>query len=66
VQEVPRQAIPDEIDLTPGMVLSATGPEGQRLRFTVVDFDDAKVKIDGNHPLAGEDLTFDLRLVGIA
>jgi peptidylprolyl isomerase len=31
----------------------------------VADFDDEKVTLDGNHPLAGEDLVFDLELVEI-
>ena len=47
------------------MVLNATGPEGQSLRFTVLDFDEGSVKIDGNHPLAGQDLTFAVQLVEI-
>lgn len=65
VQEVPRSAIPPEIQLQEGMVLHARGPEGQELSFTVLAFDDEKVRIDGNHPLAGKDLTFDLELVEI-
>jgi FKBP-type peptidyl-prolyl cis-trans isomerase 2 len=66
VQEVPRAAVPPEIELQPGMMLSASGPGGQTLNFQVVGFDDESVKIDGNHPLAGQDLTFALELVEIA
>ena len=66
IQDVPRAAIPEDIDLTAGMVLNATGPEGRTLSFTVVEWDDDRVKIDGNHPLAGRDLTFALELVEIA
>jgi peptidylprolyl isomerase len=65
-QDVPRSAIPDEIELETGMVLRARGPEGQNLSFTVVSFDDDKATIDGNHPLAGRDLTFALELVDVA
>jgi peptidylprolyl isomerase len=64
-REVPRDAIPEEIELAKGIVLHAQGPEGQTLQFTVVEFDDQKVKIDGNHPLAGKDLTFELELMGL-
>ena len=64
-QEVPRTAMPDEVDLEPGLMLQAHGPKGETLNFTVVDFDDDKVRIDGNHPLAGKDLTFTLELVSI-
>ncbi|MCF7982995.1 MAG: peptidylprolyl isomerase [Thiohalocapsa sp.] len=65
-QVVPRSVIPDEIDLVEGMVLHAEGPDGQTVRFTVAGFDEQQVQIDGNHPLAGHDLTFDLELVEIA
>lgn len=65
-QEVPRNAIPEDIDLAQGMVLHAQGPEGQTVSFTVVAFDDESVRVDGNHPLAGQDLTFALELVEIA
>lgn len=65
VQDVPREAIPDDIDLQQGMVLNAQGPNGQTLSFTVVSFDESQVKVDGNHPLAGKDLIFALELVEI-
>ncbi len=65
-QDVPRSAMPADVELEPGMVLHAQGPEGQTLNFTVVEFDDQSVKVDGNHPLAGKDLTFALELVSIA
>jgi peptidylprolyl isomerase len=64
-QDVPRTAIPDDIELQEGMVLRARGPEGQDLALTVVSFDDQSVMIDGNHPLAGKDLTFTVQLVEI-
>lgn len=66
VQEVPRSAIPDDIELEEGMILNATGPDGQTLHFKVTGFDDEKVTVDGNHPLADEDLTFDLELMDIS
>ncbi|NEX18176.1 MAG: peptidylprolyl isomerase [Halochromatium sp.] len=66
VQQVPRTAIPPEIELSQGMLLQAQGPDGETLRFAVADFDDEEVTVDGNHPLAGRDLTFQLELIQIA
>jgi FKBP-type peptidyl-prolyl cis-trans isomerase 2 len=66
VQEVPRSAIPSDIDLHQGMILSARNPEGRNLNFKVVEFNDEKVTVDGNHPLAGEDLNFELKLMEIS
>jgi FKBP-type peptidyl-prolyl cis-trans isomerase 2 len=63
--EAPRGAIPDEIELVVGLILHAQGPDGQQLTFQVTDFDEETVTLDGNHPLAGEDLTFNLELVEI-
>jgi peptidylprolyl isomerase len=65
-REVPRNAIPDDVDLREGIVLDAQRPDGQTLRFRVLDFDDQKVKIDANHPLAGKDLTSELELMELA
>ncbi len=66
IQEIPRSAIPPEIALSEGLVLQARSPEGRTLSFSVVSFDEERVKVDGNHPLAGQDLTFELELVEIA
>jgi len=65
-QRVPRDVIPDDIDLEVGILLHAQGPDGETLRFTVADFDENSVVVDGNHPLAGHDLIFDLELIEIA
>ncbi len=65
VQDIPRAVIPDDIELEAGMVLHAQGPQGETVSFTVVRFDGESVKVDGNHPLAGQDLTFDLEMVAI-
>jgi FKBP-type peptidyl-prolyl cis-trans isomerase 2 len=64
-QVLPRTVVPEEIDLQVGMVLTARSPEGQEVNFSVADFDDEQVTVDGNHPLAGKDLVFDLELVAV-
>jgi peptidylprolyl isomerase len=65
LHEVQRAAIPPEVDLEVGSQLEGRDTAGQRLRLTVVDVADDKVTLDANHPLAGQDLTFDLELVRI-
>ena len=65
VQELPRSAIPPEVDLTPGNRLAAKDQAGNELVLTVVDVDDEKARLDANHPLAGEDLTFEIELVEV-
>jgi len=62
VQILPRDQF-EGIELQKGMTLYGQTPEGQTIAVTVKDFDEKSVTIDYNHPLAGEDLTFDVKLV---
>ena len=64
VQNVPREAIPAEIELQPGMQLQAETPQGP-VALIVVEVSEAEVTVDANHPLAGKDLIFDVELVEI-
>lgn len=66
VQEIERSEIPDSIQLEVGIELQASNQEGHSMRLRVVSLSDDKVTLDGNHPLAGKDLTFDVELVEIA
>ena len=65
IQTVERSMIPDEVDLTVGGQLQATAPDGKQHILTVVEVQEETVTLDGNHPLAGEDLVFDIELVEI-
>ncbi|WP_424985591.1 FKBP-type peptidyl-prolyl cis-trans isomerase [Microbulbifer sp. S227A] len=65
-QSVARDNIPAEIPLELGLQLQMQTPEGQVLPVTVVEIGEAEVELDANHPLAGQDLTFDIELVSIA
>ena len=65
VQDVPRTELPPEMNLEIGMQLSASSPDGRELRLVVTEISDEVVRLDANHPLAGEDLTFAIELVGI-
>jgi FKBP-type peptidyl-prolyl cis-trans isomerase 2 len=64
-QTVERSLLPAEIELKVGLRLTAQDPEGQPFSVTIASFDEESVTLDGNHPLAGEDLTFDVELVEI-
>jgi peptidylprolyl isomerase len=65
IQTVERSMIPANIDLTIGNQLQATTQEGQPVVRPVRDANDSTVTLDGNHPLAGEDLLFEIQLVEI-
>ncbi|MDH4139090.1 MAG: peptidylprolyl isomerase [Coriobacteriia bacterium] len=64
VEEIPRSAFEgDEPQV--GWMVELRAPDGNRMSATVVDVAEENVTLDFNHPLAGEDLTFDLELVEI-
>ena len=65
VIEVDRSEIPPTIQLEVGLQLQATGPDGRPAQLTVIELSEDKVKMDGNHPLAGKDLTFEIEVIGI-
>ncbi|SFT34657.1 FKBP-type peptidyl-prolyl cis-trans isomerase [Sedimentitalea nanhaiensis] len=64
-QSVPRSNIPDEIPLEVGLQLQAQAADGQAVPVTVVEIAEDEVTLDGNHPLAGQDLVFAIELVSI-
>ncbi len=65
VHGVERAAFPPDLELEVGRALSVRGPGDQPMRLTIVEIEDDEVTLDGNHPLAGEDLTFKISLVTI-
>ena len=65
VQEVPRDAVPEGINLVVGNRLQATTADGGQMVVTIAAVTDETVTMDANHPLAGEDLVFDVELVEI-
>ena len=66
IQDVPRQMMPEGVDLQAGMVLQGRSEDGRVDNFTVVSFTEETVKLDANHPLAGKTLVFELELVKVA
>ncbi|MFP8967497.1 FKBP-type peptidyl-prolyl cis-trans isomerase [Pokkaliibacter sp. CJK22405] len=59
VQQVPRSAFGDIEQIEPGMRFHAETEHGPHV-VLVVDVDDENVTVDGNHPLAGETLHFEV------
>lgn len=65
VQEVDKSQLPAEIKPEVGMGLVSTSPEGQEMNLLVTEVKENSIVVDGNHPLAGKDLIFDLEVVEI-
>ena len=65
VMDVPRSALPEDLEPKEGMGLQARQQDGQVVNFTITAVADDKITVDGNHPLAGKPLSFDIELVSI-
>jgi len=66
VRDFPKDSIPNNDKLTPGVTLLIGLPNGMQIAGTVVTVGDEMVKIDMNHPLAGKTLKFKIKVVDIA
>ena len=65
VIEFPIDRFPPDMKPEVGLQLNMSNGDGQSLPVTITEVKDDVVVLDANHPLAGEDLTFDLELVDI-
>ncbi|MGJ8745159.1 FKBP-type peptidyl-prolyl cis-trans isomerase [Polaribacter sp.] len=65
IQEVAKTQLPQDMEPQVGMGLVSTSPEGQEINLMVVEVKEESIVVDGNHPLAGRDLIFDLEVVEI-
>jgi peptidylprolyl isomerase len=65
VVQFARENIPSDIDVKVGQELQVQTTAGQSLPARVVDTSESNVTLDANHPLAGQDLTFEIELVEI-
>lgn len=65
VQEVEKSQLPEEIKPEVGMGLVSKTPDGREMNLVVAEVKEDTIVVDGNHPLAGKDLVFDLEVVEI-
>ncbi len=65
VAVIERSEIPAEINPEPGHRMEVILQDGSPLPVLVTEVTDSTITLDGNHPLAGRDLTFKIRLVEI-
>jgi peptidylprolyl isomerase len=63
IAEVERHLIPDSEKLVLGSMLEVSMEDGQTLEVQVVELSDAAVTLDGNHPLAGKELHFEIEVL---
>jgi peptidylprolyl isomerase len=62
---VPRSDLPEDLVPEVGDELSLSNEDDEELDVVVLETTDDQVTFDANHPLAGEDVTFEIELVSI-
>jgi len=62
VMAVERKEFPDDLEPKVDQMLQVRRQDGHTFAVKVTDVSETKVTLDANHPLAGQDLTFDIQL----
>jgi len=65
IMDFERSQLPEGMEPEVGMQLHMQGPQGQPIPVQVTAVAEEKITIDANHPLAGQNLNFELELVEI-
>lgn len=65
VFSIPRSEFADDITPEVGLELEVSGDDDEIYMVTIVKVTDEEIEFDANHPLAGEELAYDIELVEI-
>lgn len=61
--KIPNDKLPGKVEV--GQILEATSEDGRSSQVLVHEVNEDHVIIDGNHPLAGKELIFDIEVVSV-
>ena len=65
VHVMDRSELPSDITPEVGVMLELRQPDGTVFQVTIIEVSESTVTLDANYPLAGQDLTFDIKLIEI-
>lgn len=66
VINVPKDQLPDDVEPEVGMQLQVNQQNGQPIPVRITEVKDDELILDANHPLAGKNLTFEIKLLEVA
>ena len=62
---IPRAEFDPELELEPGLIIEFATEDGETLPGTILEFDENEVRVDLNHPLAGQTVRYSVRIVSV-
>ncbi|QFT55497.1 MULTISPECIES: peptidylprolyl isomerase [Microbulbifer] len=65
IQTMPRSAFGGVEELEVGMAFHAQSTDGHPIEVEIIDIDGDEVTINGNHPLAGVELHFEIEVISV-
>jgi len=65
ILEIPKDKFPQHITPSVGLQLNLSNSSGANMLVVITEVGDDSVTLDGNHPLAGQTLVFDIELIEI-
>lgn len=65
VHSIKRSEFAADCELQPGLILEFSMPNGESLPGTILEFDHNMVKVDFNHPLAGQTVRFAVKIIKV-
>jgi peptidylprolyl isomerase len=63
--EFPKDQFPPDMTPEPGHQLMLSNDQGQQFPVVIVEVKETSVILDANHPLAGQDLIFDIEMMEV-
>ena len=64
-KELPKTSLPEGMDPKKDLMLQLNTPDGQKVPARISEVKEDSIVIDLNHPLAGKELQFDIKVVSI-
>lgn len=64
-RSIPRAEFDPDIELEPGLIIEFATEDGETLPGTILEFNEDEVRVDLNHPLAGQTVRYSVKIVAI-
>jgi FKBP-type peptidyl-prolyl cis-trans isomerase SlpA len=64
-RSIPRVEFDPDIELEPGLIIEFATEDGETLPGTILEINEDEVRVDLNHPLAGQTVRYSVKIVAV-